>query len=55
MGVIPAARGSERQYPLMEKGNNNNQGGGNRQIFTEVDFLHGRYPHHGEVSVAWRD
>jgi hypothetical protein len=25
----------------MEKGNNNNQGGGDRQIFTEVDFLHG--------------
>ena len=38
----------ERQHPLMEEGNNNDQGGGDRQIFTEVNFLHGRYPHQVE-------
>lgn len=54
-GCYSAARGSERQHPLMEEGNNNDQGGGDRQIFTEVNFLHGRYPHQVEDSVAWRD
>ncbi|EPF44355.1 putative cation/multidrug efflux pump [Klebsiella pneumoniae subsp. pneumoniae CIP 52.145 = B5055] len=39
----------------MDEGNNNDQGGGDRQIFTEVNFLHGRYPHQVEDSVAWRD
>ncbi|MDT1888734.1 multidrug transporter, partial [Acinetobacter baumannii] len=33
----------------------NDQGGGDRQIFTEGNFLHGRYPHQVEDSVAWRD
>lgn len=41
VGAIPAARGSERQHPLMEEGNNNDQGGGDRQIFTEVNFCMG--------------
>jgi hypothetical protein len=54
-GCYSRARGSERQHPLMEEGNNNDQGGGDRQIFTEVNFLHGRYPHQVEDSVAWRD
>ena len=39
----------------MDEGNNNDQGGGDRQIFTEVNFLLGLYPHQVEDSVAWRD
>ncbi|MCS6039163.1 hypothetical protein LNP20_13725 [Klebsiella pneumoniae subsp. pneumoniae] len=53
--LFPQRGGQERQHPLMEEGNNNDQGGGDRQIFTEVNFLHGRYPHQVEDSVAWRD
>lgn len=40
-GCYSRSAGSERQHPLMEEGNNNDQGGGDRQIFTEVNFCMG--------------